>query len=58
MEKLRIWDLPTRLFHWGFALAVIGAIVTNLLEEINKETKDFHGRLCSLETKLIEKKGQ
>ncbi len=24
----RIWDLPTRLFHWLFAAAVIGAIVT------------------------------
>jgi cytochrome b len=34
MEKIRIWDLPTRLFHWGFALAVIGAIVTDLLDEI------------------------
>ena len=34
MEKIRIWDLPTRLFHWGFSLAVIGAIVTDLLDEI------------------------
>lgn len=24
----RVWDLPTRLFHWLFATAVIGAIVT------------------------------
>jgi cytochrome b len=24
----RVWDLPTRLFHWLFAAAVIGAIVT------------------------------
>ena len=23
-----VWDLPTRLFHWLFAAAVIGAIVT------------------------------
>jgi len=34
MEKIRIWDLPTRLFHWGFSLAVIGSIVTDLLDEI------------------------
>ena len=34
MEKISIWDLPTRLFHWGFSLAVIGAIVTDLLDEI------------------------
>ena len=26
--KIRIWDLPTRLFHIAFALCVIGAIVT------------------------------
>lgn len=25
---IRIWDLPTRLFHWLFAASVIGAIVT------------------------------
>lgn len=25
---VRVWDLPTRLFHWLLALAVIGAIVT------------------------------
>jgi len=24
----RVWDLPTRLFHWLFATAVIGAVVT------------------------------
>ncbi len=33
MIKVRLWDLPTRLFHWLFALAVLGAIITNLLEE-------------------------
>jgi cytochrome b len=26
--RLRVWDLPTRLFHWLFALSVTGAIVT------------------------------
>ena len=34
MNKIRLWDLPTRLFHWGFAAAVLGAIVTDLLENI------------------------
>jgi cytochrome b len=24
----RVWDLPTRLFHWLLALAVIGSVVT------------------------------
>ena len=27
-QPVRVWDLPTRLFHWLLALAVIGAIVT------------------------------
>lgn len=27
-NKLRVWDLPTRLFHWLFAASVIGAVVT------------------------------
>ena len=28
MVKVRIWDLPTRLFHWALALSVLGLIVT------------------------------
>lgn len=27
-RQIRIWDLPTRLFHWSLATSVIGAIVT------------------------------
>ena len=27
-SSVRIWDLPTRLFHWLFAASVIGAVVT------------------------------
>ncbi len=28
MFTVRIWDLPTRLFHWALALCVIGLIIT------------------------------
>ena len=28
MYKVRIWDLPTRLFHWGLVLAVVGLFIT------------------------------
>lgn len=28
--RVRIWDLPTRLFHWGLALAVTGQLATGL----------------------------
>jgi cytochrome b len=34
MKTIRLWDLPTRAFHWLFAIAVLGAIITNLLDEI------------------------
>ena len=34
MIKIRLWDLPTRLFHWLFAAAVLGAIATDLLDNI------------------------
>lgn len=27
-SRVRIWDLPTRLFHWLFAASVIGAFIT------------------------------
>lgn len=25
-SRVRVWDLPLRLFHWGFAIAIVGAI--------------------------------
>ena len=28
MTKVRIWDLPTRLFHWSLAVLVFAAIIT------------------------------
>jgi len=28
MVKVRVWDLPTRLFHWLLALCVIGLLIT------------------------------
>src|SRR5690606_30776146 len=27
-SSVRIWDLPTRLFHWALAVCVIGAYVS------------------------------
>ncbi len=38
----RIWDLPTRLFHLGFAGCVIGAIVT---AKVGNTWMDWHVRL-------------
>ena len=28
MHRIRVWDGPTRLFHWSLMLAVIGLITT------------------------------
>lgn len=28
MFKLRIWDLPTRLFHWALVVCVVGLVIT------------------------------
>ncbi|MDG5978158.1 cytochrome B561 [Hydrogenophaga taeniospiralis CCUG 15921] len=28
MHTVRVWDLPTRLFHWALVLCVIGQIIT------------------------------
>jgi cytochrome b len=27
-KTTRVWDLPTRIFHWALALAVIGLVIT------------------------------
>lgn len=31
MHTVRVWDLPTRLFHWTLALCVVGLVVTGNL---------------------------
>lgn len=28
MHTVRVWDLPTRLFHWALALCVVGLVIT------------------------------
>lgn len=28
MQTIRVWDLPTRLFHWLLATAVVGLVIT------------------------------
>lgn len=42
VKKIRIWDLPTRLFHIAFALCVIGAIVS---VKLGNKWMDWHVRL-------------
>ena len=28
MQRVRVWDLPTRLFHWSLVVCVVTLIVT------------------------------
>ena len=39
-QRLRVWDLPTRLFHWSLAVSVVGLIVT-----AKTGAMDWHFRL-------------
>ena len=27
-HKVRVWDLPTRVFHWALALCIVGLVIT------------------------------
>lgn len=38
---VRVWDLPTRLFHWLLAAAVIGLVITG---NIGGNAMEWHGR--------------
>lgn len=45
MQKIRIWDLPTRLFHWILLAALVGLIVT---AKIGGSAMIWHFRLAYL----------
>lgn len=40
--RVRLWDLPTRLFHWLLALGVIAALVSG---QIGGRLIDLHGKI-------------
>lgn len=42
MRTLRIWDLPTRLFHWLLAACVVGLFITG---KIGGDVMTWHFRL-------------
>lgn len=49
-KPIRIWDLPTRLFHWVLALSVVGSIVT---AKIGGNAMLWHFRLGYLAMGLL-----
>lgn len=50
MRRVRVWDLPTRLFHWSLALAVLCAVVT---AKVGGAAIDWHFRLGYLICTLL-----
>jgi len=42
MQKIRLWDLPTRLFHWLLAAAVLALFVTG---EVGGNAIEWHGKI-------------
>ncbi|PKO46264.1 MAG: cytochrome B [Betaproteobacteria bacterium HGW-Betaproteobacteria-4] len=41
-QRIRLWDLPTRLFHWLLVLAVIAAVVSG---QLGGSLIDLHGKI-------------
>lgn len=41
-QRIKLWDLPTRLFHWLLVLSVTGALVTG---QLGGGLIEWHGRL-------------
>jgi cytochrome b len=39
---VRVWDLPTRLFHWSLFVCVVGAVIT---AKVGGNATDWHFRL-------------
>jgi cytochrome b len=50
MHRVRVWDLPTRIFHWVLACAVVGLLVTGT---IGGATMVWHFRLGYLVLSLL-----
>lgn len=41
-NKIRVWDLPTRVFHWALVACVLGLVVTG---KVGGAWIDWHARL-------------
>jgi len=41
MHRVRVWDLPTRIFHWALAFSVFGAFIS---VKIGGNAMIWHGR--------------
>ncbi len=50
MKTIRVWDLPTRIFHWCFALTVLSQFIT---ASLGGEAMVWHVRLGYLALTLV-----
>lgn len=41
MQRIRVWDLPTRIFHWALTLCIVGAFIS---VKIGGNAMLWHGR--------------
>lgn len=41
-QRIRLWDLPTRLFHWLLVLAVVAAVISG---QLGGKLIDLHGKI-------------
>jgi cytochrome b len=46
--RVRVWDLPTRIFHWALAVAVLAQIATGLSGAMEWHLRIGHGVLALL----------
>jgi cytochrome b len=49
-RPVRVWDLPTRLFHWTLALSIVGSVVS---AKIGGNAMEWHIRLGLLALALL-----
>lgn len=41
-HQVRVWDLPTRIFHWALAACVVASVVTG---QVGGAAMDWHFRI-------------
>lgn len=41
-KKIRLWDLPIRIFHWTLVIALLAAVVTG---QLGGNLMDWHGQI-------------
>jgi len=49
-KRIRLWDLPTRLFHWILALAVAASVASG---QVGGNWMEWHGRIGLLVVGLL-----